>query len=639
MSETQAPKNTQASNILTRFMSSSEAEVDQETRSITFPFSSTRPVERYAFYTDDLPEGTSNCFDEILSHDPAHWNLERVTEGVCPYLQNHDRGKKLGMVKTVEFDGDRALAKVRLVKNAAASDHLSDVLDGLGGGVSFGYAVQKYRVLQPAIYEGEGYERRLIKKAVLQGEKIVLYEVSNENCPADPSVGYGKSAIDLRTIQIEGDPHWERATPGELKKSDFVGWNSSGGTSKGRIETVATSGSVQAVPTGPSMDGTPEQPAYLVNVWQEETDGWKASDVKVVKRASSLTEIASLKKSAIGGQSFKAMGTDLGSADAEFDLRFLDAMIPHHEGAVVMANDALDKSKRPEIQKLAGNIVSSQEADIESMKAWKKNWYPNAKAMTIPCSGQRSEIGNQQTATRNQAKSKEKPVGKRSTKTKPETQTRELTLADYLTVSSPALSDVVTGLEDTLAAIDAAASSDSTIDTTMLYQNAIDDMTDQLYTLYAVPDPDATEDATETETPMATGVKTMENVQPTEQETDRDRQFKAMQDKVQLMERRELVTRKFTTLRQKAEALKSAGKLTPAEFNDKFSDIDGAIDLYTKAADSRIDGLEERLSDIDKYTPAVEFGSRLKNEPLEVPETRSEYDAELEAYRMSKGKP
>jgi len=287
------------------------------------------------------------------------------------------------------------------------------------------------------------------------------------------------------------------------------------------------------------MDGTPEQPAYLVNVWQEEADGWKASDVKVVKRATSLTEIASLKKSAIGSQ---------------------------------------------------------------------------------------------------QHKSKEKPVGKRSTKTKPETQTRELTLADYLTVSSPALSDVVTGLEDTLAAIDAAASSDSTIDTTMLYQNAIDDMTDQLYTLYAVPDPDATEDATETDTPMATGVKTMENAQPTPQETDRDIQFKAMQEELQTMKRRDLVTRKFTTLRQKAEALKSAGKLTPAEFKDKFGDVDAAIDLYTKAADSRIDGLEERLNDIDKYTPAVEFGSRLKNEPLEVPETRSEYDAELEAYRMSKGK-
>jgi len=41
---------------------------------------------------------------------------------------------------------------------------------------------------------------------------------------------------------------------------------------------------------------------------------------------------------------------NLGATDDQFDLRLLNAMIPHHEGAVVMANDALNKSKRPEIK-------------------------------------------------------------------------------------------------------------------------------------------------------------------------------------------------------------------------------------------------------------------------------------------------
>jgi len=40
---------------------------------------------------------------------------------------------------------------------------------------------------------------------------------------------------------------------------------------------------------------------------------------------------------------------DLGTADAEFDLRFMNAMIEHHEGAITMAKDALSKSKRPKI--------------------------------------------------------------------------------------------------------------------------------------------------------------------------------------------------------------------------------------------------------------------------------------------------
>lgn len=69
------------------------------------------------------------------------------------------------------------------------------------------------------------------------------------------------------------------------------------------------------------------------------------------------------------------MDMDLGSADADFDKRFIDAMIPHHEGAVVMANDAWQKSKRPEIQKLAQEIIGSQKNEIEQMQQWKQAWY------------------------------------------------------------------------------------------------------------------------------------------------------------------------------------------------------------------------------------------------------------------------
>lgn len=69
------------------------------------------------------------------------------------------------------------------------------------------------------------------------------------------------------------------------------------------------------------------------------------------------------------------MSMNLGATDDQFDLRLLNAMIPHHEGAVVMANDALNKSKRPEIKKLAQKIIASQKAEIKQMQQWKQAWY------------------------------------------------------------------------------------------------------------------------------------------------------------------------------------------------------------------------------------------------------------------------
>jgi uncharacterized protein (DUF305 family) len=69
------------------------------------------------------------------------------------------------------------------------------------------------------------------------------------------------------------------------------------------------------------------------------------------------------------------MHGNLGAADAEFDLQFINAMIPHHEGAVTMAQDALNKSQRPEIRNLAQEIINSQQIEIEQMQQWRQAWY------------------------------------------------------------------------------------------------------------------------------------------------------------------------------------------------------------------------------------------------------------------------
>lgn len=69
------------------------------------------------------------------------------------------------------------------------------------------------------------------------------------------------------------------------------------------------------------------------------------------------------------------MMSNLGKADKNYDLRFINAMIPHHEGAVKMAKDAQQKAKHAEIKTMAQNIIDSQEKEISQLKAWRKAWY------------------------------------------------------------------------------------------------------------------------------------------------------------------------------------------------------------------------------------------------------------------------
>ncbi len=60
--------------------------------------------------------------------------------------------------------------------------------------------------------------------------------------------------------------------------------------------------------------------------------------------------------------------------DKDFDLMFIEMMMPHHEGAITMSKEALTKAEHPEIKTLATNIIKAQEAEIKMMADWKAKW-------------------------------------------------------------------------------------------------------------------------------------------------------------------------------------------------------------------------------------------------------------------------
>jgi uncharacterized protein (DUF305 family) len=66
-----------------------------------------------------------------------------------------------------------------------------------------------------------------------------------------------------------------------------------------------------------------------------------------------------------------------GKTGDEFDRAFLSEMIMHHEGAVDMAESALQDAKHQEIKNMAQAIISAQTTEINQMKAWQKSWYGN----------------------------------------------------------------------------------------------------------------------------------------------------------------------------------------------------------------------------------------------------------------------
>lgn len=64
-----------------------------------------------------------------------------------------------------------------------------------------------------------------------------------------------------------------------------------------------------------------------------------------------------------------------GKTGDQFDQAFLNEMVVHHEGAVDMAKLVLQTSKRPELIKLANDIITAQTGEIKMMQDWNKAWF------------------------------------------------------------------------------------------------------------------------------------------------------------------------------------------------------------------------------------------------------------------------
>jgi len=74
----------------------------------------------------------------------------------------------------------------------------------------------------------------------------------------------------------------------------------------------------------------------------------------------------------------------LGRADRGLDLRYINAMIAHHRGAMLLAEQAQSLTQKKEIQDLAADILKNEPPAIQELYDWKKSWYGDTKKVRDP---------------------------------------------------------------------------------------------------------------------------------------------------------------------------------------------------------------------------------------------------------------
>ena len=75
----------------------------------------------------------------------------------------------------------------------------------------------------------------------------------------------------------------------------------------------------------------------------------------------------------------KAMVEHLGGHDPEFELRFIQLTIPHHEGMIAMPKHVLEHSGRPELKQMAWKSMEEKQKEIERLKTWREQRYGKSR--------------------------------------------------------------------------------------------------------------------------------------------------------------------------------------------------------------------------------------------------------------------
>lgn len=89
-----------------------------------------------------------------------------------------------------------------------------------------------------------------------------------------------------------------------------------------------------------------------------------------------LTAVAGTTLTACGGKENATPEATTAAGAVPFDRAFIDAMVPHHQSAIVMARAALTAGlSQPDLIKIANDIVATQQVEIDDMRAWRQTWF------------------------------------------------------------------------------------------------------------------------------------------------------------------------------------------------------------------------------------------------------------------------
>lgn len=153
-----------------------QVRADEENSNVfELSFSSEEPYTRY-------------FGSEILDHADGACDLSRLNE-IGVVLFNHDRNKVIGKIENAWVEDNRGKAKIKFDSDDEAKTIMEKVATGTLRGVSVGYVIDKWEIVEKGKKSTDGR----FEGPCYIAKKWTPLEISIVSIPADSTVGVGRS--------------------------------------------------------------------------------------------------------------------------------------------------------------------------------------------------------------------------------------------------------------------------------------------------------------------------------------------------------------------------------------------------------------------------------------------------------------
>lgn len=166
-----------------------DSAINEEQRTVTLSFASEAPVSRW-------------YGNEILQIDESSVDMQRVDNGLCCLLFNHNSNKVIGKVLRTWIEDSKAKAEVQFDEDTESDAIFNKVKNGTLRGVSVGYVVNNWEEVQANSVSTNGKFAGPAYVAV----RWSVYEISIVSVPADGEVGVGRSLGGENNMNNPVDP-------------------------------------------------------------------------------------------------------------------------------------------------------------------------------------------------------------------------------------------------------------------------------------------------------------------------------------------------------------------------------------------------------------------------------------------------